>query len=185
MKMENKRKAQEQRAQERARKAAAKRRNTILMFAVPALLVLGVVIWIVVYSVGNMKTEDAQSAGMDTSTITSEDSEADFDIDAEDEEDTAAYVSDADAEIKEGDTVNIDYVGYIGDEAFDGGNTEGNGADLTIGSHTYIDDFEEQLIGHKVGDNVDVVVTFPEDYGQESLAGKEATFKVVINGIYE
>ena len=59
------------------------------------------------------------------------------------------------------------------------------GTQLVIGSHSYIDDFEEQLIGHKVGEEVDVLVTFPEDYGKEDLNGKEALFKVVINGIYE
>ena len=68
---------------------------------------------------------------------------------------------------------------------FEGGNTKGNGADLVIGSHTYIDDFEEQLIGHHPGDSVDVTVTFPEDYGKDELNGKEALFKVTVNGIYK
>ena len=84
-----------------------------------------------------------------------------------------------------GDTVNIDYVGSIDGVEFQGGNTEGNGADLVIGSHSYIDDFEEQLIGHHPGDSVDVTVTFPEDYGKDELNGKEALFKVTVNGIYK
>ena len=84
-----------------------------------------------------------------------------------------------------GDTVNIDYVGSIDGVEFQGGNTNGSGADLVIGSHTYIDDFEEQLIGHHPGDSVDVTVTFPEDYGKDELNGKEALFKVTINGIYK
>ena len=92
---------------------------------------------------------------------------------------------DTSLEVKDGDTVNIDYVGSIDGVEFEGGNTQGMGADLVIGSHTYIDDFEEQLIGHKVGEEVDVIVTFPENYGKEELNGKEALFKVVINGIYE
>ena len=71
------------------------------------------------------------------------------------------------------------------DVAFDGGSTDGNGEDLKIGSGTYIDDFEEQLVGHNVGENVQVTVTFPEDYGVEELNGKEAVFDVTINGIYE
>ena len=87
--------------------------------------------------------------------------------------------------VQEGDVVNIDYVGSIDGVEFEGGNTKGNGADLVIGSHTYIDDFEEQLIGHHPGDSVDVTVTFPEDYGKDELNGKEALFKVTVNGIYK
>lgn len=86
--------------------------------------------------------------------------------------------------VKDGDTINIDYVGYVDGVAFDGGNTEGAGADLEIGSGTYIDDFEDQLIGSKVGDEVTVEVTFPDDYSDTTLAGQDAVFEVVINGIY-
>ena len=88
-------------------------------------------------------------------------------------------------EVKDGDTVNIDYVGRIDGVAFEGGDTKGQGADLTIGSGTYIDDFEEQLIGSHPGDEVKVTVTFPENYGNEELNGKEAVFDVVVNGIYK
>ena len=84
-----------------------------------------------------------------------------------------------------GDTVNIDYVGTVDGVEFDGGNTNGAGTDLTIGSGQYIDDFEEQLIGAHVGDTVEVNVTFPDNYGNEELNGKDAVFEVVINGIYE
>ena len=63
--------------------------------------------------------------------------------------------------------------------------TKGNGIDLVIGSNTYIDDFEEQLIGHHPGETVDVNVTFPENYGKDNLTGKDALFKVTINGIYQ
>ena len=90
-------------------------------------------------------------------------------------------------EVKMGDTVNIDYIGYAdldGDgevEPFDGGNTQGMGTNLEIGSASYIDDFEEQLIGHKKGDQVEVNVTFPEQYASEELAGKDARFDVTIN----
>lgn len=96
-----------------------------------------------------------------------------------------SYATDTSLEVADGDTVNIDYVGYVDDVAFEGGNTEGRGTDLTIGSGSYIDDFEEQLIGHKVGEQVTVEVTFPEDYGQEELNGKDARFEVTINGIYQ
>ena len=88
-----------------------------------------------------------------------------------------------DREVKDGDTVNIDYVGYVDDVAFEGGDTKGQGAKLTIGSGSYIDDFEQQLIGSKPGDTVDVYVTFPEEYGNEELKGKEAHFVVKVNYI--
>lgn len=93
--------------------------------------------------------------------------------------------TETDALIKDGDKVNIDYVGSVDGVEFAGGNTNGKGQDLEIGSGRFVDDFEEQLIGHGVGDNVTVEVTFPEDYTTADLAGKDAVFEVVINGIYE
>ena len=88
-----------------------------------------------------------------------------------------------DRKIKDGDLVNIDYEGTIDGTAFDGGTAQGQR--LTIGSGTFIDNFEEQLVGKKPGEEVDVTVTFPEDYAQADLAGKEAVFKVKINSIIE
>jgi len=86
---------------------------------------------------------------------------------------------------KDGDKVNIDYVGSIDGVKFEGGSTEGKGSDVTIGSGSLIDNFEEQLIGHKVGDSFDVTVTFPAEYeNNPDLEGKEAVFAVVMNGIY-
>ena len=79
----------------------------------------------------------------------------------------------------------LNYVGKIDDVAFDGGSTDGNGTDLVIGSGSYIDNFEEQLIGAHPGDKVEVKVTFPDDYQATDLAGKEAVFDVTVNGIYE
>jgi trigger factor len=91
-----------------------------------------------------------------------------------------------DVAVADGDTVNIDYVGTVDGEEFSGGNTQGMGRDLTIGSGSYIDDFEEQLIGHYVGETVEVKVTFPDSYSNnEDLSGKEAVFETVINGIYQ
>ncbi|ABX40671.1 FKBP-type peptidyl-prolyl cis-trans isomerase [Lachnoclostridium phytofermentans] len=90
-----------------------------------------------------------------------------------------------DAAIADGNIVNIDYVGTIDGKEFDGGNTNDNGYELKIGSKKLVDDFEEQLIGHKIGDEVTVNVTFPEDYTNKDLAGKDAEFKVKINGIYD
>lgn len=94
--------------------------------------------------------------------------------------------TETDASIEDGDKVNIDYVGSVDGVEFSGGNTNGEGTDLEIGSGSYIDDFEQQLIGHKIGDDVTVNVTFPAEYSNNpDLAGKDAVFQVKINGIYE
>lgn len=88
-----------------------------------------------------------------------------------------------DSLVELGDTVNIDYIGSIDGVEFEGGNTGGVGTDVTIGETQYIDDFLEQLIGHKPGETLNVEVTFPENYGNESLNGKDALFVVTINYI--
>lgn len=95
-----------------------------------------------------------------------------------------ARVMDAgDREAKEGDTLTIDFEGFIDGEAFEGGKAEGH--ELEIGSNQFIPGFEEQLVGKNKDEEFDVVVTFPEDYHEESLKGKEATFKVTIHEIKE
>lgn len=81
--------------------------------------------------------------------------------------------------IADGDTVNIDYVGKKDGKKFDGGSAEGH--DLVIGSDSFIDGFEDGLIGRKVGDKVKLELTFPEDYGESSLAGQDVVFTVKIN----
>lgn len=83
----------------------------------------------------------------------------------------------------DGDTLNIDYVGTVDGVEFDGGNTNGAGTDLTLGSGSYIDDFEEQLIGSHPGDQINVEVTFPDNYTTEDLQGKDAVFAVTVNSI--
>ena len=91
-----------------------------------------------------------------------------------------------DRAIEDGDTVNIDYVGSVDGVEFEGGSTEGNGTDVTIGVTSYIDDFLEQLIGHKPGENFDIEVTFPDEYpNNEELAGKDAVFAITVNYISE
>ena len=85
--------------------------------------------------------------------------------------------------IADGDEVNIDFVGTVDGVEFEGGNSNGEGYDLTIGSGSFVDDFEQQLIGHKPGEEVTVEVTFPEDYDGEEVAGKDASFAVTINSI--
>lgn len=97
---------------------------------------------------------------------------------------TYTEITDPTVLIKDGDTVNIDYVGYIDGVEFDGGNTGGLGTDVTIGVTQYIDDFLEQLIGHAAGEKFDIEVTFPENYGKDELNGKDATFKITINHIH-
>lgn len=85
-------------------------------------------------------------------------------------------------DVREGDTVNIDYIGYMDGEAFDGGSAEGY--DLTIGSGQFIDGFESGLIGAKVGTTVDVQATFPDPYKNNTdFSGKTATFTVTVNSI--
>ena len=81
-----------------------------------------------------------------------------------------------------GMTVNLDFTGSINGEEFDGGSAQGY--DLLLGSGSFIDNFEEQLTGHKAGEEVDVTVTFPSDYGSEELAGKKAVFACKINKVY-
>ena len=81
----------------------------------------------------------------------------------------------------EGDTVNIDYVGTLDGVAFQGGTA--SGSNLTIGSGQFIDGFEDGLIGAKVGDTVELNLTFPEGYQSEELAGKDVVFTVTVNTI--
>ena len=83
--------------------------------------------------------------------------------------------------IKNGDFVNLDYEGKIDGVAFAGGTS--TGYTLEIGSGTFIDDFEEELIGAAIGETRDVTAKFPENYGEASLAGKEAVFTCKINDI--
>lgn len=91
-----------------------------------------------------------------------------------------------DREVADGDTVHIVYTGYIDGEAFAGGATGDSGTDVTIGVTSYIDDFLEQLIGHKPGETVDVNVTFPTPYqNNPDLEGKDALFVVSIRYIVE
>ncbi len=85
------------------------------------------------------------------------------------------------AAAQNGDKLTIDFVGKIGDEAFDGGTAEG--VDLTLGSGSFIPGFESQLEGAKVGDERKVVVTFPADYSAAHLAGKEAVFDVKVKTV--
>lgn len=88
-----------------------------------------------------------------------------------------------DREVKDGDHIILDYKGFVGDEQFEGGTAEGY--PLVIGSGSFIPGFEDQLIGAKKDEEVEVKVTFPEEYHAEELAGKEAVFKCVVHEVKE
>ena len=91
------------------------------------------------------------------------------------------WVEVTDRPAKLDDQVNIDYAGFNGDEQFDGGTAQGH--DLVLGSGSFIPGFEDQLVGATIGQELDVNVTFPEQYHEASLAGKPVVFKVKVNGI--
>ncbi len=109
-----------------------------------------------------------------------EDSEVDEQLNAAREK-NARVMSVTDRAIQNGDIAVIDFEGFVDGVAFEGG--KGKDYDLEIGSHSFIDNFEDQLVGKNVGDDVDVNVTFPEDYHQKDLSGKPALFKVEIKDI--
>lgn len=98
-------------------------------------------------------------------------------------ESNSRTVSVEDRAVKDGDMTVIDFEGFVNDVAFAGG--KGENYPLTIGSHSFIDTFEEQLIGQKIGEEVTVNVTFPEEYQAEELAGKPAKFIVTVKEIKE
>ena len=173
MKKENRKMAQERRAKERRKKELQRKISKIVVIVLPIIAVIALIIAIIVTSGSSKNTTSsgdtaAESGSTDNST-----------------DDSTSYSTDSSLTVEDGDTVNIDYVGSIDGVEFDGGNTQGNGTDLTIGSGRYIDDFEEQLIGAHPGDEVEVTVTFPDDYGNDELNGKEAVFDVTVNGIYQ
>lgn len=86
-------------------------------------------------------------------------------------------------EVKDKDIVTIDFEGFVDGKAFEGGKAENH--ELTIGSKTFIPGFEDQIIGMKISEEKDIKVTFPKDYFSKDLAGKEATFHVVLHAIKE
>ncbi len=93
----------------------------------------------------------------------------------------ARIITDENAEAKKGDTVIIDFVGSIDGVPFDGG--AGRDYTLELGSNVFVPGFEDQLVGAKAGEEIDVKVTFPEDYHQEDVAGKDAVFKTTIKEV--
>lgn len=181
MKKENKKMAQERRARERLKKEIQRKISKVIVILIPLIAVIALFIAIAITSADSASNTDANT---DTSTDSSTDTTADNSTGTDN--DSAGYSTDASLTVEDGDTVNIDYVGSVDGVEFEGGSTRGQGTDLVIGSGSYIDDFEEQLIGAHPGDEVDVYATFPDPYNNNpDLSGKEALFEVTINGIYE
>lgn len=108
-------------------------------------------------------------------------SDSDIDSEVEKDREKNARIITVERPAENGDTAVIDFEGSIDSVPFEGGKGENYG--LVLGSHSFIDTFEEQLIGKSAGDTLDVSVTFPEDYGQPDLAGKPAVFNVSIKEI--
>lgn len=181
MKKENKKMAQQRRAAERKKEAQKTMVKKVITICVP-ILILALLFYIGIGGFSKNSSDETTTAA-ETETTTTDSNTSDNSEEATTE--SPSYLTDEDLTVKDGDTVNIDYIGYVAGEEFSGGNTNGAGTDLVIGSNSYIDDFEEQLIGAHPGDQVEVRVTFPEDYHEESLAGQEALFLTTVNGIYE
>ncbi len=93
----------------------------------------------------------------------------------------ARFVTESEEAVALGDTVTIDFEGFVDGVAFDGG--KGTDHELTLGSGSFIPGFEDQIAGHKLGDEFDVNVTFPEEYHAEELKGKAATFKCTLKSV--
>lgn len=110
------------------------------------------------------------------------DEEIDQEINRE-RENNARNIVVEDRPVKDGDMTTLDFEGFVGGEAFEGG--KGEDYPLTIGSGAFIPGFEEQLVGAEIGKEVEVKVTFPEDYQAEHLQGKDAVFKCTVKEIKE
>ena len=128
--------------------------------------------------------ELGQYKGVEISKVDSEVTDADIEEELKKvQEQNSRIVTIEDRAVQDGDMTVIDFEGFIDGVAFDGG--KGDNYPLTIGSHSFIDNFEEQLIGMNIGDEKEVQVTFPDNYHAENLKGKPAVFKVKINEIKE
>ena len=113
-----------------------------------------------------------------TAEVTDEELQAEID---KVRESNSRMITVEDRAVQDGDITTIDFEGFVDGEPFEGG--KGENYPLTIGSHSFIDNFEEQLIGKNIGEKTEVNVTFPEQYQAEKLQGKPAVFKVTIKEI--
>jgi len=128
----------------------------------------------------DVKIEDYKGISYKNIDVNVEDSEVETEIN-EAREKNARIMSVSDRPIQNGDIAVIDFEGFTDGVAFEGGN--GKDYELEIGSHSFIDNFEEQLIGKNVGDDLEINVTFPENYHVSELSGKPALFKVEVKDI--
>lgn len=161
---------------EQARKQALiKRTLTIVGIVVVAVLIVLAIVF------GSMNSKKAQSSDDGSSTSTSATSGSSSSTGTDTSTSSSSEMkTDTDYAVQSGDTVALDYAGKVDGVAFDGGTGSYN---LTLGSNSFIPGFEDQVIGHKVGETFDVTVTFPESYpNSPDLAGKEAVFTCKING---
>ena len=115
-----------------------------------------------------------------TAEVTDEEVEAEL---KKAQEQNAREITVEDRAVKEGDVITLNYAGTVDGVPFDGGTAQNQ--KLEIGSHSFIDTFEDQLVGLNIGDEKDVEVTFPEEYHAPELSGKEAVFHVKVLGITE
>ena len=201
MKKENRKMAQERRAQQRAAEARKQKARKVIpiviVIAVAAFVVIGIIATSGLFGKKTDGSSFSSSSGDIVTTINTDSTSSTATKSQETASQSTASGSDSSSAsskttlnttkgtvVQKGDTVNIDYTGYLNGKAFDGGSTNGAGTDLTLGSGTYIDGFEDQVEGHKVGETFDIKVTFPDDYGVSDLNGKEVTFTITINGVY-
>lgn len=119
--------------------------------------------------------------GLDIEEVTYDVSDSDIDQELQNLREKNARIVLKDGAIEEGDIAVIDFKGFVDNKPFDGG--EAKDYTLVIGSKSFIDTFEDQLVGKSKGDNVDVNVVFPNDYGVDALKGKEAKFEVAIKDV--
>lgn len=139
-------------------------------------------IYTVVFAV-NPEFEIGEYKGLEIEKVEVEASDAMVDAKIDEEREKNGRVLEVERESKIGDIVNIDFVGTVDGVAFEGGSMQGH--DLKLGSNSFIPGFEEQLVAHKSGEEVEVKVTFPSDYRAENLAGKDAVFTCKINAVKE
>lgn len=123
-----------------------------------------------------------QYKGLEVEKVSTEVTDTDVQLELEKvQRQNARKIEVTDRAAQMGDVVNIDYLGSVDGVPFDGGKAEGH--DLELGSHAFIEGFEEAIVGHNIGEAFDIDVTFPEAYHAPELAGKAAVFAIKLNGI--
>ena len=207
--MSRKKKIMQQRLKEEAaRKAVKRQKRGVIIMAVAAGIICGVIAGAVIFdTIKEKETVIDYSAGLSedgcvkganvTKDVTLADMSAvstDYHDYLPDKETEDTYIDamlesylllddKAGVEVKEGDTISIDYVGYVDGVEYEGGNTNKAGIRMTVGSEGYPGDFEQQIIGHKTGETFDVEIDFEDDFANETLAGKHVVYNLTINGM--